>query len=238
MISSLPLSAVLFAMAAVFRTTSAAQMVMPTMDDCNLEWAEHWQSGISGADGKWCASQIKKGYLISGFRFFTGGGAKHGRIDGMDVIYTNGDWTQIGRTDGWKAEKTEIYWDPNKVNVTKINTIPANIGYDQHHRDVRIMLSDGRKTFAGQGAYMGDQGQYDKYGPTSIYGTLVGVSGQTGTTLSFSFGFHSSDANCTGTYGLESVTYHFINSPAKKGVLHDIVTDPSFTDLNGRGSLQ
>jgi hypothetical protein len=187
MLSSFSFTATTFATAVLFRTTSAIQKVTPTMEDCNIDWADSWQSGISGASGKWCASQIKQGHLISGFRFFSGGGPKHSRIDGMDVIYTNGDWTQIGRTDGWKAYKSELYWDPYKVSVTKVNTVPANIGWNQHHRDVRVLLSDGRKVLAGEGMYHGDQGQYESHGPTDIHRTLVGVSGQTGKAQASSF---------------------------------------------------
>lgn len=210
------LTAALTVVAAVSRVANAIQQVTPPMEDCNLDFAESWQSGKSGADGHWCASQIKQGYTISGFRFFTAEVGEDPTVQpflhGMDVIYTSGDWTQIGRTD--MGRKTEMYWDPGNVRIDKFQTIPANIGWDQHFRSIRLITSDGQEVKAGQTLIRGTD--MDKYGPTSISGNIVGISGQ------------------TGTYGIESITVHYLSSRAKNSVIHDIETSPTFDELNAR----
>jgi hypothetical protein len=208
------LKATVVVVAAISRVAHGIQMVIPPMEDCNLPFAEAWQSGKSGASGHWCASQIKKGYAISGLRVFTAqpGWFQTGFIHGMDIIYTSGDWTQIGRTD--IGSKTEMYWNPSSIHIDKFQTVPANIGWNQHFRSIRVVTSDGQELKGGSSVTNNEN--MDKNGPTSISGNIVGIAGQ------------------TGTYGIESITVYYLNSKAKNSVIHNITISPSFEELNAR----
>lgn len=194
------------------------------MDECNLPWAQEWISGITGATGKWCASQAKKVSIINGIKVWNSDSKKPQYTNGMKISYTSGYWTLIGRTD--LGTERDIDWDVSKAMIQRIDSLPNSLAWDEHHYGMRIMTA-GQKTFAGEFATIGtlyggseckgcrpQDINWDKHGTTPINGQIVGIAG------------------VTRTFGIESITFYYIGADmkTKSRVIDDLEFIPSLEE--------
>ncbi|KAF2823474.1 hypothetical protein CC86DRAFT_409385 [Ophiobolus disseminans] len=200
--------------------------ITPLADDCKLDFAEEWSAGRSSG-APFCASQIKNGLFVKGFFLFTGSAQppswtipmKTAIIDGITVLYHNGDYTNVGKVTG---EKTWVEWDVNKASVVKVNLNPRDLSVDQNLRQIRVVGPGGKQAHGGndwndKGKPYSDS-EWDARGTTPIHGAIVGIAGK------------------TGAMGVESITFYTLNAKAKKSFLHDVKFSPTLDELNGKGS--
>jgi len=202
--------------------------ITSSADDCKLDFADEWSAGRSRG-APFCASQVKNGLFVKGFFIYSGSAKGPGPfgvpvdffiISGMTVLYSNGDYTNIGSQTG---TKNYVEWDVSKASVTKINLNPPSLEKDVRLTDIRIVGPNGRAMGgfeailerAGEKNVWSDNTWDTKY-KTPIHGPIVGVAGK------------------TGTYGIETITFYTLNAKAKKSVIHDVKFSPSLEELNGR----
>lgn len=201
----------------LFHVAKGAQIVNPAAEDCDLPFADSWTSGHSSGY-HWCASQIKQGHFISGIRVYNSGDRRQ-HYDGIDIIYDNGYWTSIGKTqEGDNVYKREMYWDPTKTSLKRVDMQPNTLAYDEVHYGLRVQLTDGQEIYGGSsGPNNRPQNiDWDKHGKTPVYGNLIGISGM------------------NGDKGVEQITFHTLNAKTKASTIHDVTFTPTFDELNAR----
>jgi hypothetical protein len=191
------------------------QQIQSPMEDCDgLDFADEWTGGKSSGS-PFCASQIKMGRLIKGFFFWNSESNDPIYMNGMTVLYDNGDYSNIGTLEGTRRW---MEWDTKTVSVKSVDLIPRDLSWEGTLNHVRIITTQDNKLYGGcegPGCYPQNVNWKD-HGQTPIHGAIVGVAGK------------------TGQWGIESLTFYTLNSNSKNSFLHDIVFSPTLEELNLR----
>lgn len=135
-------------------------------------------------------------------------------MNGMQVLYDNGDWTTIGTLQG---EYNELLWNPIEESIAQVHTMPQVEGQGLL-RAMRVVLNSGREItgrcenivcVVGIDPRSGNS----DYTITPITGQPVVISGK------------------SGKFGIEQL--RFMTSPkAAKTVIYDVEYMPTVDELN------
>lgn len=216
---SLKAAAFFAAATSLFGAVKAGQEVSSTLEDCNVDFADHNTVGKS-TGYRWCASQIQKNRFVSGIKTWSDFDTRNFQpiINGMQILFDNGDWTTIGKLNG---EYKELLWDPAKTSLKEVEMCGDNAGSRKGLLSIiRVSLTDGQKLYSGCRIEQGckeDKAPWDEC-KTAARGTPVAVEGM------------------AGDYGIEQLTWHTVNSEVKQSKITDVKFKPTMEELNARRS--
>jgi hypothetical protein len=132
-----------------------------------------------------CAAQVDANNPISGLKFWDEAYQyNYPGINGMQVLFWNGDWISIGKLEG---RYSELFWDPKESSIKDVTAFPNFTCGGDHDRCggapqplevFRLILTDGRSMVAG--IQDGDERQSSMLpssGNTTFSGSPVAFSG-------------------------------------------------------------
>jgi hypothetical protein len=211
-------AAILATIASISHRAHAGKEVSSKIEDCVIDWANHDTVGKSSGE-HWCTSQIQNDKFISGIKTWGGVNYDHlqPQITGMQVLYSNGDYTTIGKLEG---KQNELLWDPGKTAVKSVEMCGDNLKSKKGLlMAIRVTLTDDRKLFSGCNVGHGlcEEKRFDwKKCGTAARGPIVGLEGM------------------KGKAGVEQLTFHTLQSGVKESKITDVKYQPSLEELNSR----
>jgi hypothetical protein len=204
--------------------TLVAAAVEPPMSQCDVPtFAIAPEAGSFEHQHSFCATRYQEGYLINKIKVFK----DNWGIDGMEITYTDGAFTEIGNLGG---ESQEIEWNPAADKIQEVKIWPTtenfNLGSLGH---IYVKVSNGRTLDFGKD--VGSiQGQRLDIGPS---GFLLGITGKYMDDRKHKLpnGAHALDG-----VGIRALKWIFSKEPVASVSYDEMKFSPSVEELNARSS--